>query len=69
MRGLTLTNKEQSRIHVLNGVLEGKVTVGQAAGLMDVRLLRQPAVAGRFACALLRLKNDILHSREGPQCH
>ena len=26
MKGLTLTTKEQSRIQVLNGVLEGKVT-------------------------------------------
>ena len=36
MRGLTLTTKEQSRIQVLNGVIEGKVTVAKAAGLMGV---------------------------------
>ena len=36
MRGLTLTTKEQSRIQVLNGVMEGKVTVAKAAGLMGV---------------------------------
>ena len=31
-----MTTKEQSRIQVLNGVMEGKVTVAQAAGLMGV---------------------------------
>ena len=36
MRGLTLTTKEQSRIQVLNGVLEREVTVAEAAGLMGV---------------------------------
>ena len=36
MRGLTLTTKEQSRIQVLNGVIEGKVTVVQSAKLMRV---------------------------------
>ena len=36
MKGLTLTTKEQSRIQVLNGVLEGKVTAVEAAGLMEV---------------------------------
>ena len=36
MRGLTLTTKEQSRIQVLNGVIEGQVTVVEAAGLMGV---------------------------------
>lgn len=36
MKGLTLTNKEQARIQVLNGVLEDKVTVVEAAGLMKV---------------------------------
>ena len=36
MRGLTLTTKEQSRIQVLNGVIEGKVTVVQSAKLMGV---------------------------------
>ena len=30
MKGLTLTTKEQSRIQVLNGVIEGKVTVAEA---------------------------------------
>ena len=36
MKGLRLTNREQARIQVLNGVLEGKVTVSEAAGLMEV---------------------------------
>ena len=36
MRGLTLTTKEQTRIQVLNGVIEGKVTVAEASGLMGV---------------------------------
>ena len=36
MRGLTLTTKEQTRIQVLNAVLEGEVTVAEAAGLMGV---------------------------------
>ncbi len=36
MEGLTLTTREQSRIQVLNGVIEGKVTAARAAGLMDV---------------------------------
>ncbi len=36
MRGLTLTNREQSRIQLLNGVIEGKVTVAEASGLMGV---------------------------------
>ena len=31
-----MTTKEQSRIQVLNGVMEGKVTVAQASGLMGV---------------------------------
>lgn len=31
-----MTIKEQSRIQVLNGVIEGEVTVGEAAGLMGV---------------------------------
>ena len=31
-----MTNKEQARIQVLNGVLEDKVTVAEAAGLMEV---------------------------------
>ncbi len=30
MRGLTLTTKEQTRTQVLNGVIEGKVTVAEA---------------------------------------
>ncbi len=37
MRGLTVAAKEQSRIQVLNGVLEGEVTVVEAARLMGVR--------------------------------
>ena len=36
MKGLTLTTKEQSRIQVLNGVMEGKVGVAKASGLMGV---------------------------------
>ena len=36
MKGLTLTTKEQARIQVLNGVIEGKVTAAAAAGLMGV---------------------------------
>ena len=36
MRGLTLTTKEQTRIQVLNAVLEGEVTAVKAAGLMGV---------------------------------
>ena len=36
MKGLTLTTKEQSRIQVLNGVMEGKVGVAEASGLMGV---------------------------------
>ena len=36
MRGLTLTTKEQTRIQVLNGVIEGKVSVVQSAKLMGV---------------------------------
>ena len=31
-----MTTKEQTRIQVLNGVIEGKVTVVQSAKLMDV---------------------------------
>ena len=37
MKGLALTTKEQSRIQMLNGVMEGKVTVAEASGLMGVR--------------------------------
>ena len=36
MRGLTLTTKEQTRIQVLNAVLDGEVTAVKAAGLMGV---------------------------------
>ena len=36
MKGLRLTHREQARIQVLNGVLEDKVTVAKAAGLMGV---------------------------------
>ena len=31
-----MTTKEQSRIQVFNGVIEGKVTVAEAVGLMGV---------------------------------
>ena len=36
MKGLRLTDREQARIQVLNGVLEGNATVSKAAGLMEV---------------------------------
>ena len=36
MKGLTLTDKEQARIQVLNGVIEAKVNVSKAAVLMGV---------------------------------
>lgn len=36
MRGLRLTDREQRRTQVLNGVLDGEVTVDVAAGLMGV---------------------------------
>ena len=36
MKGLTLTTREQSRIQVLNGVIEGKVSMTEAAELMRV---------------------------------
>ena len=36
MKGLTLTTREQSRIQVLNGVMEGGVSVAEASGLMGV---------------------------------
>ena len=32
MKGLTLTNKEQARVQVLNEVLEGKVNVSAGFG-------------------------------------
>ena len=37
MKGLTLTIREQSGIAVLNGVMEGKVSVAEAARLNGVR--------------------------------
>ena len=36
MKGLTLTTREQSRIQVLNGVIERKVSMAEAAELMRV---------------------------------
>ena len=36
MRGLTLSAKEQNRLHVLNGVLERQWTVAEAAQLLGV---------------------------------
>jgi predicted DNA-binding protein (UPF0251 family) len=36
MKGLRLTHREQARIQVLNGVLEGEVKVLEAARLMEV---------------------------------
>ena len=43
MKGLTLTDKEQARIQVLNGVIEAKVNVSKAAVLMGGE--RAPYVA------------------------
>ena len=36
MRGLTLNQKEQARLRILNGVLEGSCSVGEASGLMGI---------------------------------
>ena len=36
MKGLTLTNKEQARLQELSGVIEDKVSVSDASGLMGV---------------------------------
>src|SRR3972149_3757088 len=36
MKGLVLNQREQRRLQVLNGVLEGTCWIGQAAGLMGV---------------------------------
>jgi predicted DNA-binding protein (UPF0251 family) len=36
MKGLRLTHREQAKIQVLNGVLEGEVKVLEAARLMEV---------------------------------
>ena len=36
MKGLTLTTREQSRIQVLNGVIEGKGSMAEAGELMRV---------------------------------
>ena len=36
MKGLTLSTKEQNRLHVLNGVLERQWTVAGAAQLLGV---------------------------------
>ena len=36
MKGLTLTRREESRLQVLNGVIERKASVAEAAGLMGV---------------------------------
>src|SRR3989304_6080901 len=36
MKGLMLNQREQRRLQVLNGVLEGTCWIGQAAGLMGV---------------------------------
>ena len=46
MKGLTLTNKEQARVQVLNEVLEGKVNVSQASGLMGVERAPWMATTG-----------------------
>ncbi len=36
MKGLTLTPKEETRVQVLNGVLEGRWSVGEAAAVFGV---------------------------------
>ena len=36
MKGLTLTQKEQARLHVLNGILEGQISVDEAAEVLGV---------------------------------
>jgi len=36
MKGVTLTNKEQARLQELSGVIEDKVSVSDASGLMGV---------------------------------
>ena len=51
MKGLTLTTKEQTRIQVLNGVIEGKVTVAEASGLMGVSVATTGSIQrGRTCC-------------------
>ncbi len=37
MKGLTLSAKEQNRLHILNGVLERNCSMGEAAPLLGVR--------------------------------
>ena len=37
MKGLTLTQKEQARLQVLNGILEGQISVDEAAEVLGVR--------------------------------
>ena len=34
MKGLTLTQKEQARLQVLNGILEGQISVDEAAEVL-----------------------------------
>jgi len=46
MKGLRLTHREQARIQVLNGVLEGEVKVLEAARLMDSERAPYVATAG-----------------------
>ena len=36
MKGLTLTQKEQARLQVLNGILEGQMSVDEAAEVLGV---------------------------------
>ena len=36
MKGLTLTQKEQARLQVLNGILEGQISVDEAAEVLGV---------------------------------
>ena len=42
MRGLTLSTKEQNRLHILNGVLERNWSMGEAASLLGVSELTLP---------------------------
>ena len=46
-----MTTREQSRIAVLNGVMEGKVLVAEAAGLMGVS---EPTSLPLIACPRIK---------------
>ena len=57
MKGLTLTTKEQTRLYIMNGVLERQWSVGEAAQLLGVserhtwRLLAAYRMEGAAALA------------------